>query len=67
MTELEFLKILVPRLPKNKLNVNNEYVGKSKLLYSLCDYNHFDNILRLCDVLTDFRFTTSETMNDYYS
>ena len=67
MTELEFSKILVPRLPENKLNVNTEYVGKSKLVYSLCDCNHFHNILRLCDVLTDFHFTTSETMHDYYS
>ena len=29
-------------------------------------YNHFHNILRLFDVLPNFRFTTSETMGDYY-
>ena len=29
-------------------------------------YNHFHNILRLFDVLTNFPFTTSETMRDYY-
>ena len=28
--------------------------------------NHFHNILRLFDVLPDFPFTTSETMDDYY-
>ena len=36
-TELEFPKILVPRLPQNTSNVNNECAGKSKELYSLCD------------------------------
>ena len=38
--ELEFPKILVPRLPQNSSNVNIEYAGKSKQLYSiysLCD------------------------------
>ena len=35
--ELEFPKILVPRLPQNSSNVNTECVGKSKQLYSLCD------------------------------
>ena len=29
-------------------------------------YNQFHNILRLFDVLPNFRFTTSETMHDYY-
>ena len=29
-------------------------------------YNHFHNILRLFDVLSNFPFTTSETMGDYY-
>ena len=33
--ELEFPKILVPRLPQNLSNVNNECAGKSKQLYSL--------------------------------
>ena len=32
----------------------------------LCNYNHFHNVLRLFDVLTNFSFTTSETMRDYY-
>ena len=32
------------------------------LLYS---YNHFHNILRLFDVLTNFPFTASETMRNY--
>ena len=35
--ELEFPKILVPRLPQNSSNVNTECTGKSKQLYSLCD------------------------------
>ena len=35
--ELEFLKILVPRLPQHTSNVNTECAGKSKHLYSLCD------------------------------
>ena len=29
-------------------------------------YNHFHNNLRLFDVLSDFPFTTSKTMLDYY-
>ena len=29
-------------------------------------HNHFHNILRLFDVLSNFPFTTSETMRDYY-
>ena len=29
-------------------------------------YYHFQNILRLFDVLAHFQFTTSETMGDYY-
>ena len=28
--------------------------------------NHFHNILRLFDVLTNFIFTTTETIRDYY-
>ena len=36
-TELEFPKILAPRLPQNTQNVNIEYAGKLKQLYSLCD------------------------------
>ena len=35
--ELEFMKILVPRLPQNISNVNIECAGKSKNLYYLCD------------------------------
>ena len=37
MAKLEFLKILVPRLPQNTSNVNIECAGKSKQLHSLCD------------------------------
>ena len=33
--ELEFLKILVFRLPQHTSNVNTECAGKSKQLYSL--------------------------------
>ena len=29
-------------------------------------HNHFYNILKLFDVLPNFPFTTSETMDDYY-
>ena len=29
-------------------------------------HNHVHNVLRLCDVLSKFLFTTSETMHDYY-
>ena len=36
MTELEFPKIVVPRLPQNTSNVNTECAGKSKLFF-LCD------------------------------
>ena len=28
--------------------------------------NHFHNILRLFDILTNFAFTTSEMMGEYY-
>ena len=35
--ELEFPKILVPRLPRNTSNVNIECAGKSKQPYYLCD------------------------------
>ena len=34
---LEFPKILVPRLPQHTSNINIEWAGKSKHLYSLCD------------------------------
>ena len=33
---------------------------------SVVTYNQFYDILRLFDVLPNFRFTTSETMCDYY-
>ena len=53
--ELEFPKILVPRLPQNSLNVNIECAGKSKQLYSLCDqllgaliYLHFIALILIC-------------------
>ena len=35
--ELEFPKILVPRLPQNASNVNIESTGKYKQLYYLCE------------------------------
>ena len=35
--ELEFPKILVPRIPQNSSNVNVGCAGISKQLYSLCD------------------------------
>ena len=35
--ELDFPKILVPRLPQNSSNVSIECAVKSKQLYSLCD------------------------------
>ena len=41
----------------------NDKVKKQNLTFY---YNHFHNILRLFDVLTNFSFTTSETMRDYY-
>ena len=34
-SELDFPNILVPRLPQNYSNVNNECAGKSKQLYSI--------------------------------
>ena len=36
--ELESLKIVVPRLPQNTLNVKFECAEKLKWLYSLCDH-----------------------------
>ena len=35
--ELEFLKMLVPRLSQHTSNVSTECTGRSKHLYSLCD------------------------------
>ena len=35
--ELEFPKVLVPKIPQNASNVNIECAGKSKQLYSLFD------------------------------
>ena len=32
----------------------------------VANYNHFQNMLRLFDVLTIFPFTTSETMCDHF-
>ena len=53
--ELEFPKILVPRLPQNTSNVNTECTGKSKQLYFLCDqllpeltYLHFYVLILIC-------------------
>ena len=37
VVELNFPKILVRRLPLHTSNVNNEFTGRSKQLYSLCD------------------------------
>ena len=37
VAELEFPKILVPRVPKNTSNVNIESTRKSKQLYYLCE------------------------------
>ena len=37
-----------------------------QILCKLRKLQHFHNILRLFDALTNFRFTTSETMRDYY-
>ena len=37
MAELEFPKILGPRLPQNSSNAKNECDAKPKLLYSLFD------------------------------
>ena len=52
--ELEFPKILVPRLPQNSSNVNTECARKSKQLYSFCDhllraliYLHFMTLILL--------------------
>ena len=54
-TELEFPKILVPRLPQNTSNVNIENAGKSKQLYYLRDqllgaliYLHFIALILIC-------------------
>ena len=39
----------------------------SEILFLLhSNYNHFDDILRLFDVLANFPFSTSEAMRDYY-
>ena len=58
MSELEFSKMLVPRLPQNLSNVNIECAGKSKQrysIYSLRDqllgamiYVHFIVLILIC-------------------
>ena len=54
--ELSVLLVGLPGLIKN-------FAMISKKKYS---YNQFRNILRLFDVLPNFSFTTSETIDDYY-
>ena len=39
---------------------------KQKFRIFAWSYNPFHNILRLFDILTNFPFTSSETMGDYY-
>ena len=39
---------------------------KEKTSNQVYNYNQFQNILRLFDVLPNFPFTASETMGDYY-
>ena len=51
------LESLTPSLSYN-------YIHIKRACFHCC--NHFHNILRLLDVLTDFPFTTSETMGDYH-
>ena len=53
--ELDFRKILVPKLPRNKSNVNTESTRKSKQLHYLCDqvfealiYVHFIVLILIC-------------------
>ena len=41
-------------------------VLKKTMAKNLKNCNHFHNILRLFDVLTNFPFTASETMGVYY-
>ena len=40
--------------------------GKQRFKKEWGNYNQFHNILRLLDVLPNFLFTTSETMDHYY-
>ena len=43
----------------------NREEKKEIILHTTISYNHFQNILRLFDVLPNFTFTTSETMLAY--
>ena len=47
----------------SKFGPNCQYL---QFKVKLDTYNHFRNILRLFDVLTNFPFTTGETMRNYY-
>ena len=40
--------------------------NETKSVNHICNYNQFHNILRLFDVLLNFPFITSETMDDHY-
>ena len=53
----DLLIVIVIQIMINNLKDEPTYTG--------C-YNHFHNILRLFDVLTNFGFSTSETIHNYY-
>ena len=53
----DLLIVIVIQLMINNLKDEPTYTG--------C-YNHFHNFLRLFDVLTNFGFSTSETIDNYY-
>ena len=45
---------------------NNKGIFIPVRINKMVAYNNFHNIFRLFDVLTNFPFTTNETMRDYY-
>ena len=52
--------------PKTKLPTARRERPLMLFSFMAIAHNHFLNILRIFDVLTNFRFTTSETVHDYY-
>ena len=53
-------------LNKTNITLKQEMLCVVTMTMICCANNHFHNILRLFDILTNFGFTTSEMMRDYY-
>ena len=57
-------RVIVIGIQKYNINLENFCKSNSEIKRHLEIYNQSNNILRLADVLPNFPFTTSETMDD---